>query len=289
MKIDVFERVHNENLDMVKFVLDGVGVELANAYRRIILTEVATMAITEVLFVENDSVLYDEMIAHRIGLIPLTTDLKNYNLPEECSCGGQGCTLCQAQLMCEVHAESEPRNVYSGDLESMDPKIHPINDKLLIAKLGKKTSCVFEAYAQLGQGKDHAKFQPVCSIGYKYYPKVTVDNSKFTSEAQIDEFLKKEHTKLFVKKDGKLATVKDYWKGPDYTDSIASLAPNGAITIEFVPNKFIFTVEGTGALPLKEVFTRATEVFLEKLEEFEEQLKTVPVELIIPKISVRKQ
>ncbi|MHA1521077.1 MAG: DNA-directed RNA polymerase subunit D [Promethearchaeota archaeon] len=289
MKIDVFERVHNENLDMVKFVLEGVGVELANAYRRIILTEVATMAVTEVLFVENDSVLYDELIAHRIGLIPLTTDLKNYNLPEECSCGGQGCTLCQAQLMCEVHAENEPRNVYSGDIESMDPKIHPINDKLLLAKLGKKTSMVFEAYAQLGLGKDHAKFQPVCSIGYKYFPKVTVDNTKFTSEDQIDEFLRKEHTKLFEKKGGKLVTVKDYWKGPDYTDSIAHLAPTGAIKIEFEPNKFVFTVEGTGALPLKEVFTRATEVFLEKLDEFEEQLRTVKTEPIIRKITVRKE
>ena len=289
MKIDVFERVHNENLDMVKFVLDGVGVELANAFRRIILTEVATMAITEVLFVENDSVLYDEMIAHRIGLIPLTTDLKNYNLPEECSCGGQGCTLCQAQLMCEVHAENEPRNVYSGDLESMDPKIHPINDKILIAKLGKKTSLVFEAYAQLGQGKDHAKFQPVCSIGYKYFPKVTIDNSKFASEAQIDEFLQKDHTKLFAKKDGKLVSVKDYWRGPDYTDSVAHLAPTGTITIEFEPNKFVFNVEGTGALPLKEIFARAVEVFLEKLDEIEDQLRTDEIDQIIQKISVRKQ
>lgn len=288
MKIEVFERIQNENLDLVKFVLDGVGVELANAFRRIILTEVPTMAITEVLFVENDTVLYDEMIAHRLGLIPLTTDLKNYNLPDECSCGGQGCTLCQAQLMCEVHAENEPRNVYTKDLESMDPKIRPTTDNLLIAKLGKKTSLVFEAYAQLGRGKDHAKFQPVCSVGYKYFPKVTIDNSKFSSEEEIDTFLMKDHTKLFTKENGKLGIVKDYWQGPDFTDSIMGLAPPGAIVIEFVPNKYVFTVEGSGALPLKEVFTRATEVFLEKLDELEEQLKSTKIEKIIPKISVRK-
>ncbi len=288
MKIEVFERIQNENLDMVKFVLDGVGVELANAFRRIILTEVPTMAITEVLFVENDTVLYDEMIAHRLGLIPLTTDLKNYNLPEECSCGGQGCTLCQAQLMCEVHAENEQKHVYSRDLESLDPKIHPVNENYLIAELGKRTSLVFEAYAQLGRGKDHAKFQPVCSIGYKYFPKVTIDNSKFSSEEEIDDFLLKDHTKLFEKVDGKLTLIKDYWKGPDFTDSIANHAPPGAITIEFEPNKFVFTVEGTGSLPLKEIFTKAIEIFLEKLDEFEDQLKSVSIEPIISKISMRK-
>ena len=93
MKIEVIEHIQNKNQDLMKFILEGVTIELANAFRRIILTEVPSMAITEVLFVENDSVLFDEMIAHRLALIPLTTDLKNYNLPDKCSCGGQGCTL----------------------------------------------------------------------------------------------------------------------------------------------------------------------------------------------------
>ena len=74
MKIEVFERIQNENIDIVRFVLEGVNVELANAFRRIILTEVPSMAVVEVLFVENDGVLYDEFLAHRLGLIPLTTD-----------------------------------------------------------------------------------------------------------------------------------------------------------------------------------------------------------------------
>ena len=64
LKIEVVERVKNLNLDVVKFILDGVNIELANAFRRIILTEVPFMAITRVLFIENDTVLYNEMIAH---------------------------------------------------------------------------------------------------------------------------------------------------------------------------------------------------------------------------------
>ncbi|MHA1720137.1 MAG: DNA-directed RNA polymerase subunit D [Promethearchaeota archaeon] len=277
MKIEVFENIQKENEHLMKFVLDGVSIELANAFRRIILTEVPTMAITEVLFVENDSVLFDEMIAHRLALIPLTTDLKNYNIPEECSCGGQGCTLCQVQLECDVRTKNNDVVVYSGDLKSIDDKIRPVNDKIIIAKLGKKSSLVFEAYAQLGIGMDHAKFQPVCSVGYKYFPDVKIDNSKFTSEEQIDEVIKHDHTKLFRKVKGKLELIDDYWKGPDFTGSCEKYAPPGAIKIDYVPNKFVFTIEGTGALPIKEILSKAVEIFLEKIDEFEEQLKTVVI------------
>ncbi len=280
MKIEVIEHIQNKNQDLMKFILEGVTIELANAFRRIILTEVPSMAITEVLFVENDSVLFDEMIAHRLALIPLTTDLKNYNLPDECSCGGQGCTLCQVQLECDVRAQNNEVIVYSGDLKSMDEKIRPVSDNIIIGKLGKKSSIVFEAYAQLGIGMDHAKFQPVCSVGYKYFPDVKIDNSKLT-ESDIDEVIKHDHTKLFIKKDGKLALINNYWKGQDFTGSAERYVPHGAIKVDYVPNKFIFTIEATGALPIKEILSKAIEIFLEKLDEFEDQLKKVVITQII--------
>jgi len=276
MKIEVIEHIQNKNQDLMKVILDGVSIELANAFRRIILTEVPSMAITEVLFVENDSVLFDEMVAHRLALIPLTTDLKNYNLPDECSCGGQGCTLCQVQLECDIRTKNNEVIAYSGDLKSMDEKIRPVSDNVIIAKLGKNSSLVFEAYAQLGIGMDHAKFQPVCSVGYKYFPDVKIDNSKLT-DSQIDEIIKHDHTKLFKKIDGKLTLVEEYWKGPDFTGSAEKYAPLGAIKIDYIPNKFVFTIEGTGALPIKEILSKAVEIFLEKLDEFEDQLKKVVI------------
>ena len=69
VKVTVFEKVQNEKLDMIKFVLDGVSLEFANAFRRVILSEVPTMAVDEVIFLENDSPLFDELIAHRLGLL----------------------------------------------------------------------------------------------------------------------------------------------------------------------------------------------------------------------------
>jgi DNA-directed RNA polymerase subunit D len=287
MKIEVIERVQNENIDLVRFVFEGISVELANAFRRIVLTEVPSIAITECLFVENDSVLFDEIIAHRLGLIPLTTDLRNYNLPDECSCGGQGCTLCQAQFMAEVHAETGDVVVHSNEIESLDPKIHPVNGNIIIAKLGKGTSLVFEAYAQLGKGSQHAKFQPVSSIGYKYYPDVVIDNSKFTDpepgmvDAKVD-VRDKCHAKCFVinESNGDLETVEDYWKNCSLCSACERYAPYQGVKVNSSTKNFIFTVEGTGALPLKEIFSKAIEIFLEKIDEYDEQLKKLKMPVI---------
>ncbi len=271
MKIEVFEREKTKYIDLARFVIDGIDVELANALRRIILSEVPTMAINEVIFIENDSVLYDEMISNRLGLIPLTTDLKNYNLPEECGCTGKGCSLCQSQFTLEkvVERGEENQNVYSGELEPTDPKIAPVSDEVLIAKLAENTSLIFEAYAQLGRGKEHVKFQPVSSIGYCYYPKITIDNSKFESEEQIDLVIKRDHCNVLKKEDGKLQLKDDYWKYADLIRSLTNDTPDGAIKEEAEPNKFIFTIEGTGALPLKEVLEVGLDLFIEKVDEID--------------------
>ena len=84
VNLDVIEQT---NYKLV-FIVEGVSIEMINAIRRIMMTEIPTMAIDEVIILKNDSPLYDEIIAHRLGLIPLKTDLDTYKLPEDCECGG---------------------------------------------------------------------------------------------------------------------------------------------------------------------------------------------------------
>ena len=72
------------------FFLRGVDAAFANSIRRTIMEDVPTIAIEDVEFRKNSSVLYDEMAAHRMGLIPLTTDLQSYNLPANCKCEKAG-------------------------------------------------------------------------------------------------------------------------------------------------------------------------------------------------------
>ena len=92
VKIEVLEKDETN----IRLVIKEADVPLMNALRRIALAEVPSMAIDEVVMIENSSILQDETIAHRLGLTPLKTDLDNYNLPEECECKSEfGCSLCR--------------------------------------------------------------------------------------------------------------------------------------------------------------------------------------------------
>jgi DNA-directed RNA polymerase subunit D len=136
------------------FVVYGINYTLANAIRRSVMTHVPSMAIDRVTVYENTSILYEEMIAQRLGLIPLTTDLKTYKIPDEKYKKGD------ATYECALILEKEgPSTVYSGDLKSRDPKIKPVHDKIPIVKLAENQKVKMEMSARLGFMGEHAKFQ----------------------------------------------------------------------------------------------------------------------------------
>jgi DNA-directed RNA polymerase subunit D len=80
-------KVLEDTGNSVTLQLEGVDRSYVNAVRRFCIAEVPAMAIDDVVILENSSVLYDEILAHRLGMIPIKTDLSRYNLPEECDCG----------------------------------------------------------------------------------------------------------------------------------------------------------------------------------------------------------
>jgi DNA-directed RNA polymerase subunit D len=101
VKIEVLEK----NETNIRLAIRDVDVPLMNALRRIALAEVPSMAIDEVVMIENSSILQDEVIAHRLGLTPLKTDIDSYNLPEDCSCKSEfGCSLCRVTLTLDAEA-----------------------------------------------------------------------------------------------------------------------------------------------------------------------------------------
>jgi DNA-directed RNA polymerase subunit D len=160
MKLEVLERNDSE----IKFSIEGITPAFANALRRIMISEVPTMAIEWVEFKKNNSALFDELLANRLGQIPLTFDRKVYNLPSECKCEGKGCSRCQVEL---VLKKKGPAVVYSGDLKSKDKNVQPVFDKIPIVELFEGEELQLEAIAQLGLGKDHVKWQAAV-VGYKY-------------------------------------------------------------------------------------------------------------------------
>ena len=145
----------------VKLLLKGIDRVYANALRRFAISEVPCMAVDEIVIHENSSVLYDEILAHRLGLIPLTTDLEGYILPQDCSCKTSlGCTKCRVLLVLDAVATDEVKTIYSGDLVSEDTRVKPHLDNIPVAKLAPNQKIKLEAYAKLGKGRNHAKWQP---------------------------------------------------------------------------------------------------------------------------------
>ena len=275
VNLDVIEK----NDHKIVFIVEGVSIEMINALRRILLTEIPVMAIDEVIILKNDSPLYDEIIAHRLGLIPLKTDLETYNLPEECECSGYGCPLCQVSLTCEISNDSNvPMDIYSGDLKSNDPKIIPVDPKIPIVKIDKNDKVIIEAYAILGTAKEHAKWQAVSNVAYRNYPIIDFNDSDIGEKEEKELIVKMCPESLyFLDNKGVLKLKEDYWKRCTLCKSCEKNS-EGKIRVSEKDNTYIFTVESDGVLPFNVLFEKTFEIFNEKINEFITKLETLKIE-----------
>lgn len=139
--------------------LKGIPLQYANALRRICLNGVPVFAIDTVDIIENSSVLVDEALAHRLALIPIKTDTERFVEPSKCECQSEtGCSNCRVMMVLDSGDTDTTRTVLSSELNSEDEDIKPISDKIPIAKLAPGQKVKVEAYARLGRGIEHAKW-----------------------------------------------------------------------------------------------------------------------------------
>jgi DNA-directed RNA polymerase subunit D len=182
MKIEVLSQNDKE----LKFSVKGISYAFANELRRIMVSEVPTMAIEWVDFKKNDSAIPDELLSNRLGQVPLTFDKKAYNIKETCdNCKGKGCSRCQVEL---VLKKKGPGMVYSGDLKSKAKDVQPVFDKIPLVEIFEGHELQFEAIAQLGRGRNHAKWQAAV-VGYKYEGDNFIFNVESVSGLQPDEIV----------------------------------------------------------------------------------------------------
>jgi DNA-directed RNA polymerase subunit D len=267
VKIEVLEK----NESNLRIIVRDADVPLMNALRRIALAEVPSMAVDEVVMIENSSILQDEIVAHRLGLTPLKTDLETYNLPEDCDCQSEfGCPQCRVTLTLDAESKEGTRTVYSGELISENPEIVPISDKIPLIKLAKGQKVKLEAYARLGKGKNHAKWQPTVVCAYKYFPKIEILSKKCTNCTQCVDICPK---KVFTIEDEKV-NVQDLLACNLCMDCVDACPtePKG-IKVEWEKNAFIMNIESVGGLPPERILQEATKILEKQLKEFEENLK----------------
>ena len=171
MKIDSVEKAKDGS--QVRFALKSATPAFANTLRRLYTAEVPTLAVEDVEFKDNSSILYDETVALRLGLLPLKTDLSSYKLREEVEGDGIGSAECEVKVSLSAQG---PCTVYASDLKIADPAVKAVYPKMPIAKLIENQKLEFEAIAILGRGKENMKWSPG-HLTYSYDPK---KNDEFT-------------------------------------------------------------------------------------------------------------
>ncbi|MEA3430036.1 MAG: DNA-directed RNA polymerase subunit D [Nanoarchaeota archaeon] len=254
----------SKDKEKVSFLIKDSTAAFANTLRRTIVDEVPTMAIEDVEIRKNNCILYDEIVAHRLGLVVLKTDLKSYNLPSECKCGGEGCARCQ----CKLTLKSKSQIVTASELTSTDPKIVPVYSETPIAKLIKGQELELEATAVLGKGKEHAKWSPGLAF-YKHPVNIKINQSKIKNN---DEIVEACPLNIFESKSGKLAINDKNVIKCHLCEACTDLCPQG-IELNADRSSFIFTIESWGQLKPKDIIKKAVEVLDSKFDEFTKKVK----------------
>jgi len=171
--------------------LKDIPLPYANALRRICLNGIPVFAIDTVDIIENSSVLADEALAHRLALIPIKTDLTRFAEPSKCECKSEtGCSNCRVMLVLDSGDTNTTRTVYSNELSSEDKDIAPISDKIPIIELVAGQRVKVEAYAKLGRGSEHAKWNAsnisvLTETGKKNERLLTVESTGALTPEQI--------------------------------------------------------------------------------------------------------
>ena len=142
-------QVIDQNEQKISVKLQGMPLQYANALRRICLNGVPIFAIDTVDILENSSILADEGIAHRLGLIPIKTEFSSIDSNIESD---------KVMLTLDSGDTTETRTIFSGDIQSQDNIIKPISEKIPIVTLAPNQRIKFEAHARLGRGTEHAKW-----------------------------------------------------------------------------------------------------------------------------------
>ena len=262
--------VKSQSDDEIVFIVRDAEVPFINAIRRVAMVNVPKIAIEDVNIIRNDSAMFNEVLAHRLGLTPLVSDLdalEGLSLPEDDDWGEY-----TNGIMFHLN-EVGPKVVYSKDLISSDSKIKPVYDTIPLVKLKDGEELNIEAVAKVGYGKEHAKWMPTTVCAYKQYPEIT-----FNDDVEIDYDCAQACPRGILKSDRrskKIKIVEEHENSPligvencAMCKSCVRASDNGYINVGFKPNDFIFRIETDGAMPPKEVLLKACDVLGEKADKF---------------------
>ena len=265
-----------------KFILKNSTPAMANALRRTLLSDIPKMAIDDVEFslgmmsdesekeYECTTPLFDEIIAHRLGMIPVPTDLDLFCFKDECSCGGEGCPNCTINYILN---KTGPCTVLSGDLMPLGgPELKVKDEFIPIVELTDNQAVLIYATAVMGTARKHVKWQVCNGVGYSYMPVINVINDEITDDVQ--KALDKYPNDVFAVEGGELV-VKDVINSSKCIDLIEELVHLGAVEAHPDDKNFLFKFETDGSLTAQQALDKAVEILAAEALEFKSQVEAL--------------
>ena len=275
----------------MEFEVEGISCSIANALRRVMIAEVPTMAIEHVFIVNNTSIIQDEVLAHRLGMIPLRVDPRQFEFKKKAdpktdrntvvmkmdvTCQGDGKVFSDSLVWLSTGSEM-PEDTgltdFEGDQSSwIGEPVGVVHDDILVAKLRSKQCIKLECHCVKGVGEEHAKWSPVATAWYKLYPEVVLLRKASESEAEV---LCGELPGLVYEEEGVLR-VDDAIEHPKLLEKVRRMSGEDEykdlIQLRKRKDKFLFTIESTGAYKPHEIWKEAVDRLQSKCDKVLEGL-----------------
>lgn len=240
-----------EKNGVLKILVKGTNAAFMNSIRRTIMKDVPILAIENVSVYENSSVTFDEYFTHRLGLLPIKTDLKEYKI---------GDTL---KLILEKEG---PCTVYSRDIKSTDPDAEIITKKVPLLKLKKGQRVKVEMDAVMGTGADHVKWQPAI-VSFYNVPEIESEKS-CDACGECIKVCPKDVLEIKAKKVSLTDPYSCILCG-ECRDS----CKNNAINLNYDEGSFVMVIEPTGSLSAAETLCEAADILNQKIKELRKSIK----------------
>ncbi|UJR28656.1 hypothetical protein I4U23_009886 [Adineta vaga] len=252
-----------------EFDIIGADASITNAFRRILIAELPSMAIEKVHVTENSSVLPDDVLAHRLGLIPLLADARLF--VDKAS----GDTLERENdtLIFKIkvtfyteHMEWIPIGNQATKFKMDD--IGPVFRDILIVKLRPGQEIDLKLVCHKGIGRDHAKFSPVCTASYRLMPEIIIKEPIYDQDAeQLQKCFTQGVIELENDKNGRRHAVvvkprldmcsREALRYPELKDRVE---------LNKIRDHFIFSIESAGAVPPDQLFVDSIKLLMSKCD-----------------------
>ncbi|XP_033226860.1 DNA-directed RNA polymerases I and III subunit RPAC1 [Belonocnema kinseyi] len=302
-KIEIVKE--SEDQMELEFDLIGCQTSLANAIRRILLSEVPSMAIEKVFIMNYTSIMQEEVLAHRLGLIPLRADARLFEYPstegnKDDDVSEHDTLRYSLKVTCSNNkqAPKESRRheemyinhkVYSGDIKwspfgkqherypEGENQVGVIHQDILLNEMNPGHEMNLFMHAVKGIGKDHAKFSPVSTAFYRLMPRITLLKPvKDELAERLKSCFSPEVIEIVPSKSG---GTEAKVKNPRYDSCSRNVERHedlkDCVLLEREPDHFIFTIESVGALTSSVLFCEAVKVLKGKCRTFIEELDNI--------------